>query len=287
MGNRSGDPNWNPRLRSKGSPHARGDQRELGRKAIGRAGVIPAQSKTVPSPRFFGANYREGPPTRPPSIRFDNGFLDKFKKRAPTASDYLALAKWKAKLEAAVRLRPDLADACQAYRHFLEGNGRKRSFSYERYVLNDRSGRVTLSNAMLDIQDGVEVVWQKNKKKKFSITGGPISCGQGRLFPYPATENWQKAVGGHIIWLSGTVSVKDTTGETWFELVMTLHAEDRYNFNPGQHDIATKIPDSDNGIFEITGLGKQFDQTATLKRKLTWKHGTLATANSTKVTHSR
>lgn len=277
MGNRSDDPNWNPRVRNQGNPNPRGLERD--------AGVLPTQASTVPSPRFFGARYVLGAPLRPASIKFDNGFLDKFARRAPTASDYLALAKWRAKLEIAEVARPDLADGCSAYRHFLDGGGRTRPFSYEKYVLNDDSGRITLANAMLDIQDGAEEVWDSHKSlRTFSITGGPISCGGDSLFPYPATENWQKAIGGHIIWLSGVVTVSEKDGKTWFELDMTLHAEDRYNFNPGQHDIATGVPDSDNGIFEITGLGQQFDQTAELRRIVKWQYGTLATGGLSSAT---
>ncbi|MBL8260172.1 MAG: hypothetical protein JNM60_10225 [Candidatus Competibacteraceae bacterium] len=285
MGVRKDDPNWNPRARNQGNPNPRGLQRD--------AGVVPSQASSVLSPRFFGARYVLGAPIRPASIQFDNGFLDKFGKRSPTASDYVALAKWKAKLGVAEELRPDLVDALQAYRHFLEGRGRPRTFSYERYVLNDESGRVTLANAMLDIQDGVEEIWETNKLelmgslKVFSVTGGQISCGSDSLFPYPATENWQKAIGGHIVWLSGNVTVSKQDDGVWFALDMTLHAEDRYNFNPGQKDIATGIPDSDNGIFEITGLGNQFDQTAELRRIIKWKLGTLAKSGSASVNRPR
>lgn len=38
----------------------------------------------------------------------------------------------------------------------------------------------------------------------------------------------------------------------------------------GDSDIATGIPDSDNGRFEITGLGHQYDNLSTLRRVLTW-----------------
>ena len=82
-----------------------------------------------------------------------------------------------------------------------------------------------------------------------------------------------------------TVSKQD--GDTWFTLDMTLHAEDRYNFNPGQKDIATGIPDSDNGIFEITGLGNQFDQTAESRRIIKWKRGSLAKSGSASVNRPR
>lgn len=269
-------------MRNQGNPHARRDTRE----ATGRVNVMPPQGKSVPSPKSFGARYRLGSATRPSSIVFDNGFLDRFPPRMPTASDYLALAKWQAKLSAAEALRPDLAEACKAYRHFLEGFGRPRTFSYESYVMNDASGVTTLSNAILDIQDGAEIVWESDRtQKQFSLTGDQISCGSTVFFPYPQTENWQKAIGGHVIWLSGNVTVSESKpGEVWFNLDLVLHAEDRYNFNPGQQDIATGIPDDENGIFEITGLGKQFTQTAELKRRVKWKHGTLGTGSTTTAT---
>jgi hypothetical protein len=74
-------------------------------------------------------------------------------------------------------------------------------------------------------------------------------------------QNWQKAIGGHSIWISANIFVRVTGSRLpTFTLHMTIHAEDRYNFNPGQKDIATKIPDEENGIFEITGLAKQYTQ---------------------------
>ncbi len=264
-------------MRNQGNPHAPRDTRQV----PGTANVMPAQGKSVPSPKYFGARYRLGAPTRPSSIVWDNGFLDKFPPRKPTAGDYVALAKWQSKLEVAEALRPDLEEACKAYRHFVFGGGRPRTFSYESYVMNDRSGVTTLANAMLDIQDGAEIIWESDKSvKQFSMTGDQIPCGSTKLFPYPETENWQKAIGGHIIWLSGDVKIIEKTGQTWFRLGMVLHAEDRYNFNPGAKDIMTGIPDSDNGIFEITGLAKQYTQTAELRRIIEWQYGTLGTGST-------
>lgn len=282
MGELKTDPNWNPRMRNQGNPHARIDTRQ----ARGQSDVMPAQGKSVPRPRYFGSRYRLGAPSRPNSIIFDNGFLDKFKPREPTAADYVALAKWRAKLLGAEKFRLDLKEACEAYRHFLDGNGRSRTFSYEAYVMNDKSGETTLANAMRDIQDGVEIIWESNKSlEKFDLTGDQIACGSNQLFPYPQTENWQKAIGGHIIWLSGSVKViKQGNNDPCFRVNMVLHAEDRYNFNPGQRDIVTRVPDSDNGVFEITGLGKQFTQTAELKRIIEWKYGTLETGSTSTAT---
>ena len=281
MGDWRKSPNIDPRQRDKGSNHRRPSQRELGRAGrVSRSDAnVPSQSSA--SPRTFGADYVLGAPQRP-SIKFDNGFLDKFKRRRATTSDYLALAKWKAKLEIAEALRSDLTDATAAYRHFLEGSGQKRTFSYERYVQNDQSGRLTLQNAIIDIQDGAEEVWAAAPSlENFNITGGAISCGgSSRQFPYPATENWQKAIGGHVIWLSGKVSVsKDRSGKAQFRMDVTIHAEDRYNFNPDQHDIATGIPDSDNGNFEVSGLGNQYDQAGTLNRNVRWERGKLPSSS--------
>ena len=51
---------------------------------------------------------------------------------------------------------------------------------------------------------------------------------------------------------------------------MTLQAEDRLNFNPGDADLATGIEDSANGKFERTGLARQYDNRSTLERYLQW-----------------
>jgi hypothetical protein len=366
--------------RNDGNPNTRPDDREGGRIGQSRgADDIPAQG-TVPSADLTsilaGVHYRFGPPTRPP-ITHDNGFLA-LGRRAPTAGDYAKLALWKAKLEAGEALRPDLTDGLGAYRHFLEGEGKPRTFSYERYVQNDTSGRTTLRNAILNIQWGVIQLWKASHKKSFSLTGTAIPCGSSAFYPYPATENWQKAIGGHQIWLSGDVTVVggdtpdpadskagthsygsfsvtvaadgaikvrpgdwlskysqalhngDVTriseyarmsggklvaidnpdlilaGETLyhlpthayhqaaagsheprFSLALTLHAEDRYNFNPNQHDIATGTPDADNGIFEMTGLAHQYDHFATLSRSVSWTGLQLGVGEAVNASHER
>lgn len=224
--------------------------------------------------------YSIGIPKRP-NIVHDNGFL-RLGRRGASTEDYLKLAKWTAMLEGAEVLRPDLVDGTAAYRHFLEGEGRRRDFSYERYVMSDVSGKTTLKNAILDIQTAVIDTFRSNPKRStFSLTGSAITCGGSPTFPYPATENWQKAIGGHTIWLSGNVTVRGTQLQSArFNLDFVLHAEDRYNFNPGQSDITTGIPDSDNGIFEMTGLAHQYDQFATLKRMIVWKGDKLGVISS-------
>jgi len=283
--------------RNKGNPNTRVSDREMGRVGRDRSpSDIPAQSAcvwTAPGSGATAATYLIGSPVRP-KIAQDDGFLA-LGRRAPTAEDYLKLMKWKAMLEGAESLRPDLTDALAAYRQFLEGKRADYRFSYERFVLNDASGRVILQNAILDLQAGVVQLWSANQSfLSFTVTGTAIACGgPGSVrFPYPATENWQKAIGAHYIWLSADVTVtpvsaRGPVGRTQprFSAAMTLHAEDRYNFNPGAADIATGIPDSDNGVFEMTGLAHQYDQFSELHRNISWEDvllfGCPATSRST------
>lgn len=71
------------------------------------------------------------------------------------------------------------------------------------------------------------------------------------------------------------VSVNEDT-EIVFYAVMTINAEDRYNFNCNQKDMDNGIDDGSNGRLEITGLGKQFMQFGKVTRSLTWIKGKTA-----------
>lgn len=230
------------------------------------------------------ATYKLGPPTRP-NIHHDNGFLDQFKMRAPTADDRIKFSKWAGRLELRESAQHlpfvnDLSDALAAYRHFLYGNGKDRMFSYERYVNSDAGGRVTLTNVIADAREGAEQLYAANFASKspvqFQMTSSAIAAGGPNVsLPYPRTENWQKAIGAHNLWISADVQATLSLPGNLprFTMQMTLHVEDRYNFNPGAHDIATGIPDSENGIFEITGLARQYMNYSTLTRKVEWTGG--------------
>jgi hypothetical protein len=54
---------------------------------------------------------------------------------------------------------------------------------------------------------------------------------------------------------------------------VTVHAEDRYNFNRGDEDIATKAPDDENGRFAELGWAKSFDVNGSVTRTVTWELG--------------
>jgi hypothetical protein len=227
------------------------------------------------------ATYTVGPPTHPHIIH-DNGFLDKYAHREPTSADYARKAAAISILEVAeagqgVPLVPhnDLSDALGAYRHFLFGHGTDRTFSYDRYAAHDPSGAITLHNAIKDAQAGAIQLFQalflSRTPSFFQMTGSALAASaRSPFFPYPQTENWQKAIGAHNFWISADVSVGGQGPMYDFAMDFALHAEDRYNFNPGAADIATGAPDAMNGVLEVTGLAEQYMNYSTLTRHVTW-----------------
>lgn len=86
---------------------------------------------------------------------------------------------------------------------------------------------------------------------------------------YPVTENWQKTIGGYQQWSSADVKVDGDQVTT--EIV--VHAEDHYNVNRGQADIASGAPDDANGRFTELGWAKPFDSSGSVRRTVTWTLG--------------
>lgn len=252
--------------------------------------VPPPGTSTTPSFSDMGRD------DHGPVIRHDHGHMegpdgnfDPSLHQDPTWSDRWELAKWITKLEGAELLRPDLVDGTSAYRHFLFGNGATRDIRYPRFIANDAAGARVLESAMSDARDAavrrhdedVAGATVTPGTRSYHIRTGviPVGSGSDPRYPYPATENWQKAIGAHSIWIEAnvTVTVRAPEGtppnscpaggyERSFHVEMTIHAEDMYNFNPGAADIATGTPDSANGRFEITGLGHEYLNTGTYAR---------------------
>lgn len=226
------------------------------------------------------ATYSLAAPVRP-QMNFDNGFLDQNARRAPTLGDHAMRKFWQAAVIAVetaqgVPFVPhnDIPDALAAYRHFLYGKGRTRTLSYERYVANDASGKRTLRACIQEVKKAVFLIYMSRpagQRASFAFTGTAIAAGgKDHRFPYPETENWQKAIGAHYLWISGNAAVTETVADPLFTVDFTIHMEDRYNFNPGQQDIATSVPDAWNGQLSVSGLGHQYNNVAELSRKVTW-----------------
>lgn len=220
-----------------------------------------------------------------PVIRHDHGFLDdgsgnidQNKRQPATVADHLNRAKWVGMLEGAELLRPDLVDATSAYRHFLFGDGADRRVVYERFVQRDSSGRRVLESVFEDVR-AAAIGWhdrQRNQsyadvhRDEFTMHSDVVSIDQDNLrYPYPATENWQKAIGGHALWVRPAdvaVVIDPARGERRFSVSFVLEMEDMYNFNPNNVDIETGIPDQENGRFEVTELGHEYKNRGSLQR---------------------
>jgi hypothetical protein len=233
-----------------------------------------------------------------PNIRHDhghlddgNGNIDNSKRRSATVGDYTALAYWTAKLNVAEKLRPDLIDATDAYRHFLFGRGTTRTINYDRFIESDKSGQTIIQSAAKNILDKarkrhneflIDNPGGDIASKSFDLRTDVIPVGSDSSYPYPQTENWQKAIGSHFIWLEAhvNVDVNSSNKTRTFNMQMTLKMEDMYNFNPGAADIVTGTPDSANGRFEITGLANEYLNESTITRTFIVSEPTNSTSNS-------
>jgi hypothetical protein len=154
----------------------------------------------------------------------------------------------------------------------LFGDGADRTIDYERYLQGDPAAATLIPKLINDFREHAEIIGKD--RTKFSVTSEPYTVGRGGIAPYPETANWQKTLGAHFLWVSADVDVSaDGHGRIWYETTLTIHMEDRYNFNPGSQDIATGTPDAENGRFEITGLAKQYMNFAAVVRHTKWSEG--------------
>lgn len=204
--------------------------------------------------------YRQGPPARP-DIPWDDDYP--VGSDEPTLEDWIKWHEWAAKLHGARLLRPDLDDALDMYSHYRSNSGDDFDFDYEEAVREDSSIK---TNVEIEIARAAEAVDQmaQQGESTFQISGEAHPHTH-----YPETENWQKTIGGYQQWSSANVQVKD--GMVTMEI--TVHAEDHYNFNKGQDDIASGAPDDENGRFQAIGWAKGFDSYGSVTRTVTWPVG--------------
>jgi uncharacterized protein YukE len=226
----------------------------------------PAPTPTTPPPPATTGTggpvdgYDFGEPKKP-DIQWDEGF--EYDSKDATWHDYIAKAEWMAKLEAGRALKSDLDDATAMYAHYWDNDGEPARFDYEEGYKEDPSiasnvnGEVSRTAAAVD-----EMVRAGNTH--FSLTGGahPATA-------YPQTENWQKTIGGYQQWSSADVTVEN--GRVTMQV--TVHAEDYYNFNPDQKDIASGAGDNENGRFTEIGWAKPFPSSGDVTRTVTWPVG--------------
>jgi hypothetical protein len=205
-------------------------------------------------------------------IRHDHGFLDdgkggidETKRISPSVRDRLAEVTWHLKLFGARMFRSDLQDAVALYGHYLGGTGTPYRIDLNRYFVNDPSGRTAYTKIVDTMVEAVLDHYRETRDTHFKLRSDVIpvreACGVPAgltCLPYPKTENWQKTLGAFALFAWVEASIRSQPKGAEYYLRVRIEAEDRYNFNPGQHDLATKIPDSANGRFQLTGQAREF-----------------------------
>ncbi|OLR91424.1 WXG100 family type VII secretion target [Actinokineospora bangkokensis] len=203
--------------------------------------------------------YHTGKPQKP-EITYDEDFA--YDTEDPTLADHVAKAKWLAQLRGA-QLLGYLPDGTATYEHYWSNTGTPMELDYAKAYREDSGIRASVDTEVARAARAAEELIAGGQRD-FSMTGGahPISH-------QPQTENWQKAIGGHQLWSHGDVRVEGNR----VTMEVTVEAEDRYNFNRGQADIATGAPDDANGRFTEVGWAKPFDTHGTITKTITWELG--------------
>jgi RHS repeat-associated protein len=190
----------------------------------------------------------------------------------PNIGDHLQWAKWNLFLEGAEIKRPDLVDGTRAYRWYLHGDGSDLEVNYGRAYKDDSIIRsevdADIREAQFDAEDLAKQV-SKYGQTEFEITGLAVRTLQ------PATENWRKTVGEHSIWGDAYVKTCVRGDPNRFEMQITIHAKDLYDFNRDAHDLNTGLPDNANGRFTVLGWGKPFIVYGEVTKKVTWTKGSV------------
>jgi len=196
-----------------------------------------------------------------PDYEWDEGFIYNSQSAGP--GDFASAAKWKAQAAGARVVRWDLKDGLDAYDHYWSNTGDPWVFNYQSAYDSDASVRTNVDNEIARAQLAAEELAVFGGSS-FSFTGKASSSEA-----YPVTENWQKAIGGYQQWSSGDVTVKGNQ----ITMTVTVTADDHYNFNPGQADIASGSSDDENGRFTEIGWAKPFDSSGSVTRTITWTTG--------------
>ncbi|SCL46017.1 RHS repeat-associated core domain-containing protein [Micromonospora eburnea] len=156
------------------------------------------------------------------------------------------------------------ADAPYMYDHYLNGTGDPYVFTFSPAYYEDAMLRRHIDLEIAAAQRAAEDLMGKSGSNSFQMTGG------NRHFPgQPSTEKWQKIVGSFDMWASAEVTV---TGDT-VAMRITIHAEDRWNFNRGAHDLGSGIKDDENGRFAVLGKAKGFNSSGSMVKEVTWTIG--------------
>ncbi len=204
--------------------------------------------------------YKIGPPSRP-NIKWDEDFG--YDTRTANPVDYALREKWKAMLLAGEVGRTDLDDALALYSHYWDNDGKPVTFDYGEAYREDTGIKKNVDAEIVRAAAAADQM-ARDGRTNFSISGDAHPTKT-----YPQTENWQKAVGGYQQWSHSNVRVEGNR----VVMDVTVVAEDHYNFNRGQNDIATGAADDQNGRFTEVGWAKPFDSTGSITTTVSWELG--------------
>lgn len=231
---------------------------------IVNAALLSPGSAPDSGPSKHGA-YSLGPP-KVPAFAFDNFF--EWNSKEPNVFDHLNAAKWKSIMLGGSLL--NLEDAVQLYAHFWENTGEPMVFDYAEAYEEDDGVREFVEYEIARAKVAVDT-FIADGRRDFSVTGNPkwrksVKTASGT---YPSSENWQKTIGDYAQWSSADVRVIGNR----VEMTITVHANDRYNFNRGARDVRSGLEDDENGRFEEIGWARSFDSSGSLTKTISWKVG--------------
>ncbi|MEM8739668.1 MAG: hypothetical protein AAGG38_14490 [Planctomycetota bacterium] len=197
-----------------------------------------------------------------PKINWDNGFAYD-PSASPTLGDYANWYKFAA-LQGGATTLSHIPDATRAYAHYRGASGSDLDVNYDKAIGDDSKISTGFDNEIAGAQADIERL-HDGVSEQFSVYS------RSARLVNSDTENWQKALGGHRIWGYGDVTYDPSCEE--YTLTITVDMEDFYNFNKGQFDIATGLPDNQNGRFEVFGWAKSFYSRGQVSRTITWERG--------------
>ena len=223
-------------------------------------------------PPSCSGRYCYGPAVNPTHFSTaDDGF--KYDPNASAnAGDYASWAKWQtlgAGCSVISWFTDNGPDGCGSqsskfYNYYMSGPGATDDQNYDLGAAYKQDPMVAqdINDEVNAAQNAAEALYMSSGSSNFSITS---SARQNHY--YPSTGNWQKAIGAYSIWGSANVTVTNGIAT----MTVTVHAEDRYNFNPGAQDIASGTPDNVNGRFAVLGWSSEgFNTHGTMTRTLSW-----------------
>ena len=195
------------------------------------------------------------------TIEWDDEFPHGSKAGQATQEDYDNWRKWKIMQLAAAGVLQHY-DSADFYGHFRENTGTPKTFDYEKAYRDDAAIRNYVNS---DLNASLQAANEAVMAGQTDVT----LYSPKHSVPNPATENWQRTIGGHTMYTNTDVTVEGNT----VTATVTVYARDKWNFNRGESDMASGTPDAVNGRFEELGWGKSFYSSGSVTRTYTWKVG--------------